>query len=109
MLSGGVVASMAMTADAFKQLEAYSTGKHGVFSPKDDVEGAPPIMHAVFCYGWWDNATNAEDGWWLCKNRCGGSLVSRLTAGDCACMIAHACVHAGSRAVAVSVCMWIAT
>uniref|UniRef100_A0A383VL10 Uncharacterized protein n=1 Tax=Tetradesmus obliquus TaxID=3088 RepID=A0A383VL10_TETOB len=73
MLSGGVVASMAMTADAFKQLEAYSTGKHGVFSPKDDVEGAPPIMHAVFCYGWWDNATNAEDGWWLCKNSWGTS------------------------------------
>ncbi|WIA37777.1 hypothetical protein OEZ86_014646 [Tetradesmus obliquus] len=73
MLSGGVVASMAMTADAFKKLEAYSTGKHGVFSPKDDVEGAPPIMHAVFCYGWWDNATNAEDGWWLCKNSWGTS------------------------------------
>jgi hypothetical protein len=31
-------------------------------------------MHAVFCYGWWDNPANLDDGYWLCKNRCGHCL-----------------------------------
>uniref|UniRef100_A0A383WKQ7 Peptidase C1A papain C-terminal domain-containing protein n=1 Tax=Tetradesmus obliquus TaxID=3088 RepID=A0A383WKQ7_TETOB len=74
MLSGGVIASMAMSDAAFQQFQAYGAEGDAVFAPPDDLASADTVtMHAIFCYGWWDNATNAEDGWWLCKNSWGPS------------------------------------
>jgi hypothetical protein len=70
MLSGGVIASMAMSDTAFQQFEAYGTKGNAVFTPNEDLAGALSVtMHAVFCYGWSDDPQNVEDGWWLCKNR----------------------------------------
>jgi hypothetical protein len=71
MLSGGVMASLAMSDETFKQFEAYDTPINGVFATDEDlseVQGGV-VMHAVFCYGWWDHPNDTEDGWWLCKNR----------------------------------------
>jgi hypothetical protein len=42
-----------------------------VFRINEDLRTAQEIiMHAIFCYGWWDDPANTEEGWWLCKNRC---------------------------------------
>uniref|UniRef100_A0A383W290 Peptidase C1A papain C-terminal domain-containing protein n=1 Tax=Tetradesmus obliquus TaxID=3088 RepID=A0A383W290_TETOB len=74
MLSGGVITSMAMSDAAFQQFQAYAAAGDAVYSPSDDLASASSvIMHAIFCYGWWDNATNTEEGWWLCKNSWGPS------------------------------------
>jgi hypothetical protein len=72
MLSGGVMASMAMSEEAFKRFVAYNTTAGDVFSTYEDLSVVQRgiTMHAVFCYGWWDNPNNTKDGWWLCKNRC---------------------------------------
>jgi hypothetical protein len=73
MLSGGVMTSIAMTDETYKQLQMYKPPS------KTDAFTAPQIgadarsittMHAIFCYGWWDNPRNVEDGYWICKNRC---------------------------------------
>ncbi|WIA18232.1 hypothetical protein OEZ85_009701 [Tetradesmus obliquus] len=73
MLSGGVIASMAMSDAAFQQFQAYGVAGDAVYAPPDDPASAVSVMHAVFCYGWWDNATNTADGYWLCKNSWGPS------------------------------------
>jgi hypothetical protein len=75
MLSGGVFASMAMSVDALQQFASYkpSANSDGVVRIEEDLSsaGTATIMHAIFCYGWWDNSSDVKDGWWLCKNRCG--------------------------------------
>ncbi|WIA38174.1 hypothetical protein OEZ86_001526 [Tetradesmus obliquus] len=72
MLSGGVIASMAMTDGAFEKLLSYGGKSDAVYAPFEDLARATTVtMHAIFCYGWWDNQQNAEDGWWLCKNSWG--------------------------------------
>lgn len=75
MLSGGVIASMAMSDDAFERFKTYGTQRDDVYSPFEDLARAvSAIMHAIFCYGWWDNPQDSADGWWLCKNRCAAQL-----------------------------------
>jgi hypothetical protein len=72
MLSGGVMTSMAVSFTTFGDFVANTTSADGVFAAAEDLrENAQGdvLMHAVFCYGWWDNAVNEEDGYWLCKNR----------------------------------------
>jgi hypothetical protein len=75
MLSGGVFASMALSAAAFKQFLDYkpksSNDSTSVLRVTENLSRVNPIMHAIFCYGWWDNPRDLKDGWWLCKNRCG--------------------------------------
>lgn len=84
MLSGGVFASMAMSDDAFNMFQAYGRKGDAVYAPSEDLAGAASvIMHAIFCYGWWDNATSSEDGWWLCKNRCGSMIVMLVCVPAC--------------------------
>ncbi|WIA18237.1 hypothetical protein OEZ85_009706 [Tetradesmus obliquus] len=74
MLSGGVIASMAMSVDnALGQFRAYGAAGDAVFAPNEDLASAEWTMHAIFCYGWRDNTSNAGDGWWLCKNSWGPS------------------------------------
>jgi hypothetical protein len=73
MLSGGVIASMAMSGRTFKQFLAFKGPVNAVVTSNESLAGTAfgdVVMHAVFCYGWWDNPNNLEDGWWLCKNRC---------------------------------------
>jgi hypothetical protein len=97
MLSGGVIASMAMSSDTFQQFEAYGTKGDAVFAPNEDLAGAPLsslTMHAVFCYGWSDNPRSVEDGWWLCKNRCADQLVGDAAAASLLMDAgAHVCVR----------------
>ncbi|WIA38518.1 hypothetical protein OEZ86_001839 [Tetradesmus obliquus] len=73
MLSGGVIASMAMSDAAFRQFQTYGAAGDAVFAPNEDLAGNPATMHAIFCYGWWDNPKDTVDGWWLCKNSWGPS------------------------------------
>jgi hypothetical protein len=73
MLSGGFIASMAMSEEAtFPQFQTYTPGALASDVLRTDKVVTPEraTMHAVFCYGWWDNPANDEDGYWLCKNRC---------------------------------------
>uniref|UniRef100_A0A383W081 Peptidase C1A papain C-terminal domain-containing protein n=1 Tax=Tetradesmus obliquus TaxID=3088 RepID=A0A383W081_TETOB len=57
---------MALSWDDFQRFTAYKTG---VFSAVDELtSGADGVMHAVFCYGWWDDPRSGSDGYWLCKN-----------------------------------------
>jgi hypothetical protein len=72
MLTGGVMTSVAMSPATFKDFVANKTAASGVFSVNEDVRmAAQPdvVMHAVFCYGWWDNPRVLGDGYWICKNR----------------------------------------
>jgi hypothetical protein len=72
MLYGGVITSMAMSFRTFSDFVANTTSADGVFAASEDLTRTfqgDVLMHAVFCYGWWDNVANAEDGYWLCKNR----------------------------------------
>ncbi|WIA33138.1 hypothetical protein OEZ86_006289 [Tetradesmus obliquus] len=71
MLAGGVFTSMAMSKAAFGAFSNNKTADNGVFNFTEDPRTLNPgniIMHAVFCYGWWDNPANLDDGYWLCKN-----------------------------------------
>jgi hypothetical protein len=85
MLTGGVFTSMAMSLDAFTQFVAYTGSAGSVFSINEDLQLAAAsgvMMHAVFCYGWWDDPKNVEKGYWICKNRCAlllGEQASLLT------------------------------
>jgi hypothetical protein len=72
MLSGGVITSMALSIDAFGAFVQNKTTANGVFGFTEDLQATVQggvAMHAVFCYGWWDNTTDTNDGYWLCKNR----------------------------------------
>lgn len=75
MLNGGVLTSLAMSDGvngAFKNFKANKTAANGAFSVAEDLRMVVPssvVMHAVFCYGWWDNPVRADDGYWICKNR----------------------------------------
>jgi hypothetical protein len=72
MLTGGVLTSMAMSRATFNQFEQNRTTANGVFTVNEDVLRVAPgdvFMHAVFCYGWWDNPRALNDGYWICKNR----------------------------------------
>jgi hypothetical protein len=67
MLTGGVFTSMALSMDGFERFKQY---KSGIFTATDEIKaGADGTMHAVFCYGWWDNPRSSSDGYWICKNR----------------------------------------
>ncbi|WIA44571.1 hypothetical protein OEZ86_007296 [Tetradesmus obliquus] len=74
MLHGGVMTSLAMTDGpngAFAAFVANKTAANGAFSVAEDLRFSAPggvAMHAVFCYGWWDNPTKSDDGYWICKN-----------------------------------------
>ncbi|WIA24077.1 hypothetical protein OEZ85_013685 [Tetradesmus obliquus] len=74
MLHGGVMTSLAMTDGqngAFAAFVANKTATNGAFSVAEDLRFSAPggvVMHAVFCYGWWDNPTKSDDGYWICKN-----------------------------------------
>jgi hypothetical protein len=73
MLTGGVMTSIAMSAATFKNFVANKTAASGAFTANEDVRMAAQqdvMMHAVFCYGWWDNPRTLGDGYWICKNRC---------------------------------------
>jgi hypothetical protein len=86
MLSGGVITSMAMTNSAFTNFVNNNTDSKAVFTMSEffkDLRSADPTgvdMHAVFCYGWWDNPRDNRDGYWLCKNRCGTLQCKRVAA-----------------------------
>jgi hypothetical protein len=72
MLNGGVITSMAMSQRAFDSFSSNATKAYGAFTTAEDLRRSAPdavVMHAVFCYGWWDNPTKADDGYWICKNR----------------------------------------
>jgi hypothetical protein len=72
MLTGGVMTSAALSPDTFDAFVANRTAANGVFSANEDVRMIAQqdmVMHAVFCYGWWDNPRTLDDGYWLCKNR----------------------------------------
>jgi hypothetical protein len=67
MLNGGVTTSMALSLPDFQRFTNY---KEGVFSAMGELHsGVEGIMHAVFCFGWWDSPQSSSDGYWLCKNR----------------------------------------
>ncbi|WIA24084.1 hypothetical protein OEZ85_013692 [Tetradesmus obliquus] len=74
MLHGGVMTSLAMTDGqngAFAAFVANKTAANGAFSVAEDLRFSAPggvAMHAVFCYGWWDNPIKSDDGYWICKN-----------------------------------------
>jgi hypothetical protein len=71
MLNGGVFTSMALSWASFKRFFDYKPTTNSVFTATEDLAaGGEGTMHAVFCYGWWDNPQNAGDGYWVCKNRC---------------------------------------
>lgn len=74
MLSGGVITSMALSyPHAFTAFVNNKTGPNSALYSSEDLRLADPLsvaMHAVFCYGWWDNPRNGNDGYWICKNRC---------------------------------------
>jgi hypothetical protein len=80
ILSGGVIASMAMSRRTFNQFLTFQGPETRIFTANESlISSTDVVMHAIFCYGWWDNPTNLEDGWWLCKNRCAGcGLSARL-------------------------------
>lgn len=66
MLTGGVITSMALPWADFERFTAY---KQGVFLAMNELQpGTEGVMHAVFCYGWWDDPRSSSDGYWLCKN-----------------------------------------
>jgi hypothetical protein len=91
MLSGGVIASMALSLPAFGQFTQYVASAKRVFSPIEDLTTSPEVvMHAIFCYGWRDNPRNTEEGWWLCKNRSAKLLHAQQLRLLC-------CVHAQSQ------------
>jgi hypothetical protein len=72
MLTGGVMTSMAMSPTVFDRFVKYKTGANAAFTTSEDATKLGPsssIMHAVFCYGWWDSPSSLGDGYWLCKNR----------------------------------------
>ncbi|WIA40756.1 hypothetical protein OEZ86_004437 [Tetradesmus obliquus] len=67
MLTGGVITSMALPWADFERFTGY---KQGVFLAMNELQpGTEGVMHAVFCYGWWDDPRSSSDGYWLCKNR----------------------------------------
>lgn len=72
MLNGGVITSLALSNNAFSAFVENKTSSNGVFGVAEDLRDTARgdlSMHAVFCYGWWDNMSDANDGYWLCKNR----------------------------------------
>jgi hypothetical protein len=70
MLSGGVIASMAMSDGGFQKFQDYGKSGKAVLSLTEDLTVVLSVtMHAIFCYGWWDSPQNVDEGWWLCKNR----------------------------------------
>uniref|UniRef100_A0A383WER1 Peptidase C1A papain C-terminal domain-containing protein n=1 Tax=Tetradesmus obliquus TaxID=3088 RepID=A0A383WER1_TETOB len=74
MLTGGVLASMAMSPKAFASFVANKTAANGIFTTTEDARRLNPAtttMHAVFCYGWWDSPSALDDGYWICKNSWG--------------------------------------
>lgn len=76
MLSGGVITSMALSYGTFTAFVNNKTGPNSAFHTSEDLRRADPsgvAMHAVFCYGWWDNLRNTNDGYWICKNSWGPS------------------------------------
>ncbi|WIA40508.1 hypothetical protein OEZ86_013858 [Tetradesmus obliquus] len=77
MLSGGAITSMALSyPHAFTAFVNNKTGPNSALYSSEDLRLADPLsvaMHAVFCYGWWDNPRNSNDGYWICKNSWGSS------------------------------------
>ncbi|WIA34515.1 hypothetical protein OEZ86_012838 [Tetradesmus obliquus] len=73
MLTGGVLASMAMSQTTFSQFVAYKTAANSIFTTNEDVSKVleDVVMHAVFCCGWWDSPSTLGDGYWICKNSWG--------------------------------------
>jgi hypothetical protein len=71
MLNGGVFTSMALSGADFVRFVDYKAAANGVFTAAQYIP-ADARMHAVFCYGWWDNPRSESDGYWLCKNRWAG-------------------------------------
>jgi hypothetical protein len=72
MLNGGVITSMAMSNKAFDNFVKNVTSANAAFNTAEDLRLTAPesvSMHAAFCYGWWDNPSKADDGYWVCKNR----------------------------------------
>jgi hypothetical protein len=58
MLTGGVMTSIAMSQNFFRSFVDNRTGANSVFATDEDarlIASEPFFMHAVFCYGWWDN------------------------------------------------------
>jgi hypothetical protein len=70
MLAGGVLTSITMSQAVFDSFQAYNSSGV-VFDMDETLDDARGELyrHAVFCYGWWDNPKDQEDGYWLCKNR----------------------------------------
>uniref|UniRef100_A0A383V630 Peptidase C1A papain C-terminal domain-containing protein n=1 Tax=Tetradesmus obliquus TaxID=3088 RepID=A0A383V630_TETOB len=68
MLNGGVFTSMALSGADFVRFVDYKTAASGVFTAAQSIPAGADQMHAVFCYGWWDNPRSESDGYWLCKN-----------------------------------------
>ncbi|WIA14400.1 hypothetical protein OEZ85_002927 [Tetradesmus obliquus] len=76
MLNGGVITSLALSNNAFSAFVENKTSSNGVFGVAEDLRDTARgdlSMHAVFCYGWWDNMSDANDGYWLCKNSWGSN------------------------------------
>ncbi|WIA14374.1 hypothetical protein OEZ85_002903 [Tetradesmus obliquus] len=74
MLTGGVFTSMAMSSTAFGRFAQNKTAASGTFVAIEDASKLDPstsVMHAVFCYGWWDRPGILSDGYWICKNSWG--------------------------------------
>lgn len=72
MLTGGVFASMAMSPTTYGSFVANKTTASGTFATTENANKLAPdslVMHAVFCYGWWDSPRILDDGYWICKNR----------------------------------------
>jgi hypothetical protein len=92
MLTGGVFTSLAMSLNLFGDFVANKTSTNGIFSIIEDLQSVTAnsvVMHAVFCYGWWDSPNNPDDGFWLCKNRCVGNAHVQCTnaAVGCRCTL----------------------
>jgi hypothetical protein len=71
MLNGGVITSLAMSNRAFDSFVNSMKSTNGAFNTAEDLTSAAPqkvMMHAAFCYGWWDNPTKSDNGYWICKN-----------------------------------------
>jgi hypothetical protein len=76
MLSGGVFTSTAFPdAHAWEAFIRYNATTN-VYSSREPQSSDYFMMHALFCYGWWDNPCHAKGGFWLCKNRCVVALLS---------------------------------
>uniref|UniRef100_A0A383WEQ7 Peptidase C1A papain C-terminal domain-containing protein n=1 Tax=Tetradesmus obliquus TaxID=3088 RepID=A0A383WEQ7_TETOB len=73
MLTGGVLTSMALSEATFDCFATSTTAASGTFSATEEASrlGGTAVMHAVFCYGWWDNPRSVGDGYWMCKNSWG--------------------------------------